>query len=400
MFDKAVSAQQAIERGTSKLYQAGSEGVLAPSAAESSTQNTADEKPISDLSVDVDDFIKQFSASSPAKHAAKSASKPQPARKQSDEDISSLMSDYVKIMNDQEEDDEAPKRFYRRKKEKKKLLSEIEEEAKQEQKSAEEETQEPSDLTLEQPQDEAPSQEPQSEPDDALPDLQEADEVEEAKQPKAKKGGARVFARVLLSIILAVCIVFSLATASLSTVLNVNTGKEALGELYFFTSSHQFSDIGIESGDLVICRKQTTVDDEMHAVYIDLESKTFSFGIKNGAKTDGEGNIIYIIGGNEIDRNSVLGTVEKTIPMLGKVIGVVYANYTLILAALVALCILLLVLIVFALKNKDKKKAAAQISSDGEAQNEEAAEAQIDEETEDEDAPDDDESGNLFSELK
>ena len=63
MYDKALSAQRAIKRGTSKINENNSSTFfddVIKEAELSVTKNTA-EKPIADLSGAVDDFIKHFS---------------------------------------------------------------------------------------------------------------------------------------------------------------------------------------------------------------------------------------------------------------------------------------------------------------------------------------------------
>ena len=127
MYDKAISAQQAIKRGTSKINQSSSsansfEDVINNAENSFAKKLPENEKPITDLSDAVDDFIKHFS-DAPQKKAAPSAvptgvpayqrpvqhtQKTQPApfqnvvgspnppivsRKQSDEDMATLMSD-------------------------------------------------------------------------------------------------------------------------------------------------------------------------------------------------------------------------------------------------------------------------------------------------------------------
>ena len=60
---------------------------------------------------------------------------------------------------------------------------------------------------------------------------------------------------------------------------------------------------------------------------IDLENKTFSFGIKDGSITNGNGDIIYLIGDNEIERDDVLGTVYKTVPLMGDIVTIIYDHH-------------------------------------------------------------------------
>lgn len=507
MYDKALSAQRAIKRGTSKINETNtSESFFDDIIKEAElTLEKEPEKPIADLSVAVDDFIKHFSdaekkneessatrvalpkAKAPDTHKPveapkiKAEKKPEPvvatpspaiARKQSGEHISNLMSDYIKIMNDQDDSDEDEPRqrksFLSRKKEKKlnskeafkeedgqelsqeptytPLSEELKEEvfpfenpvsdeeltekeeapsvaseeafnafsamnktkesfhneiAKEEPLDAEAEAEEAEELfeeaEAEEAQEEAEAEEAQEkaealeETEDMFDDLsshsdeedsdeetsEEDDEKEQDEEtPVYSKGknALRATARVFLSIICAATLVLSLFCASLSTVFNINTGKEVFGKYYFFTSSHDFAVSGVNAGDLVICEKQSTVSDDETAVYIDLENRTFSFGLKDGSITNSDGDVVYLIGDNEVMRDDVLGTVYKTVPALGDVITLVYEYYVPVIAALVGVTVVLLLVVIFALKKRRFEETDEEEESEEDAQ-EEAEEA-------------------------
>lgn len=521
MYDKALSAQRAIKRGTSKINESSSSNFFDDVIKEAEqTVTKQQEKPIADLSVAVDDFIKHFTQPNNEQSVSKAdnniqktapiqkqaaqklqpekksapitVSVPTPAtptisRKQSSEHISSLMSDYIKIMNDQDEpedEERKPRRsFLSRKKDKKLSQKGTFKDEATEDENAEKEDEMLEDASL-QPQglqsltDEDDAFEeikeavvPFEKDDETVPEQEdipsiageeafnafsamsekkedfykEAEEVytpdedevfedfsslskeaqeetaleeneeknvsneadekykdEDSKKEeptedlekisfkenkpdgKKNKNALRITLRAFLSLICLLTVSFSVLCACLSTVFNVNTGKEAFGEYYFFTSSHAFEDASVKANDLVICKKQATVTDGESAVYIDLENRTFSFGVKDGSKLSGDDDIIYVISGNEVDRNDVLGVVYKTIPSLGKTITVIYNYYVAIIVCLTIISAALLLIIIFVLK---KKPSVAEISLSGEVdlsdEDEEDEDAEIDEESED-----------------
>lgn len=516
MYDKALSAQRAIKRGTSKINETNSSDSFFDDVikeAELAVQKEP-EKRIADLSVAVDDFIKHFSepkneAKSPvvstevqskakpaeaskAKEAPKiktekkaaivAAPSPEIARKQSGEHISSLMSDYIKIMNDQDDSDEDEPRqrksFLARKKDKKAISKEAfkEEEKEEEDNIFDEPSYTPlsdemkedvfpfenSSVSFDELSEEKPSaaseeafnafsamsrkketfhkeivtEEPAAEeiaevetteeaPDfseaeeteavfddlssntEAMDDAEEESEAEDEEyteedfeeefeqRPYSKgKNALRVITRVLLSVILVCTVLLSLCCASLSTVFNVNTGKEVFGQYYFFTSSHDFDASGVKAGDMVICKAQSTVSDDETAVYIDLENRTFSFGVKDGSITNGEGDIIYLIGDNEVLRDDVLGVVHKTVPTLGDVVMLVYEHYVAVISVLVSVSAILLLVIIFALK-KRRAESEEYFEDEEEYEQEDAEEAAEENEAEAEEDADSD----IFAQL-
>ena len=109
-------------------------------------------------------------------------------------------------------------------------------------------------------------------------------------------------------------------------------------------------------------------------MYIDLENRTFSFGLKDGSITNSDGDVVYLIGDNEVMRDDVLGTVYKTVPALGDVITLVYEYYVPVIAALVGVTVVLLLVVIFALKKRRFEETDEEEESEEDAQ-EEAEEA-------------------------
>lgn len=553
MYDKALSAQRAIKRGTSKIDETTSSDSFFDDVIKEAelTVSKEPEKRIADLSVAVDDFIKHFSepeskkVETPSAHSVAERAKtrepvkapeikaekkastiiatPSPAiaRKQSGEHISSLMSDYIKIMNDQDDSDDEPrhrKSFLSRKKEKKpavkesfaeevkseeeifqepeyipltdemeeevfaskeesapsaaseeafnafsamskkketfyketvtvkeevdessatdseesfpeeiiedtaetsdKLTEEVSEEQTRDFSDLEEETENDLDDTADNSENEDSDEDEEKNFDELSSYSEEAEENEDSNDEDDEDDGevdeeefesdvpshskakntVRIISRVFLSMICVLTVLSSLFAASLSTVFNVNTGKEVFGKYYFFTSSHDFFASGVKAGDLVVCEKKTAVSDDETAVYIDLENKTFSFGVKDGSITGDNGDILYLIDGNEVDREDVLGTIYETVPVLGDIVVIIYEHYFALIITLVSVSAILLFIIIFALR---RKKAEAEDEYDDEfEETEEEPETEEDSSSsEKEDNSEEDFNTDIFAEL-
>lgn len=481
-YDSEMKVTRAIKRETSRLSQS------APSVADVFSEPKPEEtnnelmgasdsdnpKKIEDLSFAVEDFIKQISGQNPSDvrkstfeskhdsptpvaptperpaqpishkeeptHTASASENqfvpgvrtpiatqtiPDPSKGRSEDDFSSLMSDYVRIMNDL--DDETPKKkgFMSRKKNKKKALqkefaAEVENESSEEdllsqadeqhQTSQNNDQSDDSDTISEEIYEETEKDESSVESsfeendnssdndndddyygsfadlfeedceadDKSDENLDEAAFEEEKEQkpkrskekkakksktdakadkPKGKHNGARIFFRVIFSLILVVSTLSTLAVGSTGIVFHINEGVCAPGNIYLFTASRDFEQTEVNSGDLVVCKAKNSADDGQSVVYVDRENKTFSFGVKNGSITGSDGEIYYIIDDNTIMRENVLGSVDKTIPTAGKIIGIIYSYYIFILVALLVLSIALFLIVTVALRNRNKLTA-------------------------------------------
>lgn len=417
MYDKTLSAEQAIKKGTSKLET--ESGVKVEPVPEINIptdvpvvpdiiKDSATDKEIEDLSFAVDDFIRHFSGE-PAKPAPTSYGKPiirqqsqhkpnaqviqkelQASTIPEEGDLSGLMNEYIKIMNDEEEEPKLGKMFSRlKKKDRKKSHNIIEEsEADKAEDLPEIQTEQ---IPLNESQPEAESQDesfyttetydtsdaPTFEQNenqygltsDEVPDnanqeqnlyttLERNEEAGKNKKTSTRSSAGRITARVILSILFAISLAATVAVASMNLVLNINTGKTALGDYYFFTTRYSSEDAGVESGDLIICKSSTYLSDGDKAVYIYTNEftsqKEFSFGVKNGGTTDDYGKTLYNIGAQQIAREDALGTIEKTVPKAGKIVDIIFANYLLFVIFLAAITIVLFVLITLVLRNKEK----------------------------------------------
>ncbi|MCM1364479.1 MAG: hypothetical protein NC215_05815 [Ruminococcus sp.] len=437
MYDKTLSAEQAIKKGTTKLQ--AESGVTVTDEPVSQVQmpdipevpdiitDTSATREIEDLSFAVDDFIRHFSGE-PAKPAAPSQpaapsyprtpTRPQPqhtpnAQKIQKElqasviteegDLSGLMNDYIKIMNDEDDEPKFPRRGSRHKKKSRKKGGIFTEESTPVSNDSEEEV-----INIE-PTVSAPVEEPLPEPtpvtehqtepqlsqDNETPDygdytparvvyeeeqpeivddsaddenltaiFDKIDEEDEYEEEKAHSSAGRIAIRTILSIVFVICFIATAAIASLTLVFNVNSGEKALGDYYFFTAAYDYEDVNVASGDLVICKSAPLIDGNSAAyLYQDTvdSPQMVSFGIKNGGiPPEDDGTVSYLIGNRQVNRTDVLGRIYKTVPHAGEIIDIILGHYVIYIAALALLTIILFILITIVLRNKEKESIRAQ----------------------------------------
>ncbi|MCM1544188.1 MAG: hypothetical protein NC110_02710 [Ruminococcus sp.] len=470
MYDKTLSAEQAIKKGTTKLKNESGVSVDPVESVKVTDiptvpdiiKDSATDKEIEDLSFAVDNFIRHFSGE-PAKPAAPAPSYPKtPIRPQNQHkpnaqmiqkelnastipeegDLSGLMNEYIKIMNDEDDEPLFGKRSRHRKKDRKKSHSTIEEAPAQAEAQPEPEAEiqlsespsvqpEPQQPAIEVPiQEEAvrssdeeeayaptyydydydeaeeaakraerkaakkaekearkaakkaakkaseqatieehvPVEEPTVAEEVQEENLEAAfekfEEEDETEEVQARSSTGRIVLRTILSIIFVICLAVTAVVASMNLVLNINTGKKAPGDFYFFTASYDYEDADIKANDFIICKSSTYLIDGAKAafIYTDTEDsqKKVAFGVKNGGMTDDDGNVVYLIGNQQIARGDALGTIEKTFPSIGKIVDIIFDYYLIFIVALAALTILLFILVTLVLRNKDKAIIKAQ----------------------------------------
>ncbi|MGN0469273.1 MAG: hypothetical protein ACI4GY_11170 [Acutalibacteraceae bacterium] len=217
-----------------------------------------------------------------------------------------------------------------------------------------------------------PDEEPESE-QEVVKVKAESKKRKKKKTKKAEKtnnSSGKKAVKVLLSIVLVLCVIATAAVGSINIVFHVNEAIEGPMNSYYFTSDRTFSSVGVNAGDLVICSSALSQSGTENVVYVDRETQSFTFGVKGSTVTAEDGNDYCIINGKAIAKDNVVGAVKKTVPMVGTVISLIYANYTVILLALFAVCVVLFLIITLALKNK---VTAEQISQDNLEEQQEAS---------------------------
>lgn len=176
----------------------------------------------------------------------------------------------------------------------------------------------------------------------------------EKSKKKTKGGKGRVVLRTLLSLMLAAVIAVTAAVASLVLVLKVNTGNLVFDQYYFVTTTADFEEAHLKAGDLVICEANESIADNRFVLCVDRSAGSFFFGKKNGGMVDAQGNIMYLIDGQNIYKDSVLGSVKRSFGHVGAVIDLIFRYYIPVLAALLVAAIGLILIVAIALRNKNK----------------------------------------------
>lgn len=199
------------------------------------------------------------------------------------------------------------------------------------------------------------------------PQKEKAPKVKKEKEPKERKPKVKkeklkqnigtIILRTVLSIVLILGIAATAAINSTVLLLNVNKAAPAFNGNYYFTSQSGSEQLGIDAGDLIVCTPVNSAKQDMILVYVDRENQKYTFGKSSGAVTVNNGDIYYIVDGGAIAKEDVLGEVSKTVPSIGKVVGLLYKNnnFTVTNSVLFAVCIVLIILVFFALRPKKKK---------------------------------------------
>lgn len=391
-YDQAMSADIAIKKGVSGIkgsenQQKGNGAAAKPEPydmeAESLVRKVASPKGVEDISGAVDDFIRHLNKeyapeTSAERPQPKSASVPQrPAPKKPtavepepmNDERSELLDNYMKVMTDQYEDDEEfskrPSGGHHKKKGRKR----------RKEKSANPVSEQPPvipDRSEPLPLPEVDynhadymmknagplPEEPQNgEADMSFENLGSAfDRLDEQSAAKTNSGKnkSRIVLRTLCSLLLAAVIVATAAVASLVLVLKVNTGSIAFDKYYFVTTSASFEEANLKSGDLVVCEAEETTEDERYVLCVDRNAGSFFFGKKNGELIDDAGNKLYMVDGQTIYKDNILGSVKRSFGHIGSVIDFVFRFYLPILGSLLILAVGLILIVAVVLRNKNK----------------------------------------------
>ena len=173
--------------------------------------------------------------------------------------------------------------------------------------------------------------------------------------PKNKKG--LVAGRVILSIILSLLCVSTVAVAALNLVLGVNTGREVFGGKYIFTAESDYPGADILSGDLVITDSRYAEDGEVFA-YINYTQQCFMFGKRSGSIVNDSSDVLFIAENNGervlVLRDDTKGVVESVYPSIGAVVSLCTNYFIPLLAVMLVLGLVIVLLLAFVFKDKEK----------------------------------------------
>ncbi len=186
------------------------------------------------------------------------------------------------------------------------------------------------------------------EPFERIPDGSEDFAFGAAPEPRLSR--AAVAGKVILSVLLVLTLFATVLTGV--GVFSVNSERALPGGILTFCATNPYESAEIKSNDFIICKKRDYVNDGERVIYINRELRSFSFGVKDGEKTDSEGNVYYEVSSETVEKNNVLGVVVKTVPKLGKFVRIVIENYLFVLLGLVALAIALTLVICLAFRKR------------------------------------------------
>lgn len=267
------------------------------------------------------------------------------------------------LFEDEQLPEEKPKKKKKNKKSKKQLKKE--KRAQKALEASQKEQDENPVLSSQPEEDEAFEQPVQSfddepeEEDELQSDFAEAldDSLKEQKEPSKKelkrenKKGIRVF----VGIIFVLCVLATAAVSSLSAVFHVNKAVPGPMGVYCFTSSSDYSNVGVYAGDFVVCKPISSDSAQEAVAIVDKENNKFSFGIKNETVEAEDGKTYCIIDGQAVEKSNVAGKIALTVPKLGTITDIVFSSFASVVVSLFVLCVVLLLLLVFLSKGSGKK---------------------------------------------
>ncbi len=204
---------------------------------------------------------------------------------------------------------------------------------------------------------------------------QEEQTDEETSLPeKRKKSGA--VSKIFLSLSLIILIACCALTASLGSVIGVNTGK-VFGEKYrAFTAEQDFVYCGVSAGDLVISEDVYAEEDD-NFVYVNHEAQRFVLGKHVGSTYSITGDVLFIAenegGRTLVAREDTLGVITATYEGIGGIIGIISENYIAITAVLLVLCLAVLLALIIPRSKSGSSKKASELKEEASAEYEEDA---------------------------
>ena len=205
----------------------------------------------------------------------------------------------------------------------------------------------------------APSAAPQETPDVLQDEADDEDfdlaSLDLQQEVVIRPSKVKVFFKILVALLMIVSLLATAAVGMMKLVLNINTGKSAFGDYYFFAVSNDYANVNIRGGDLILAKRKLPVELGETAVYVDPNTRSFSFGRNEASSPDPEiyNALIYNLSGIAVREENVLGVVEKTIPQGGIVVRMVLNDfYTYLGACAGAFLFLLLIRVIFLRKKR------------------------------------------------
>lgn len=182
---------------------------------------------------------------------------------------------------------------------------------------------------------------------------EEASDSAELEAKKSYAGKNIILALLLLVLVLAT------AVSAVKAFAGINSDTPAFEKYHLYSADEKFIQGGIKKGDLVVVLHESVE-----------EGKTFAYKKGDGqygfATLDGLLNEDTIIADNDgqksiVFRNTVRGTIYKTIPVIGTFAAMIASNYLYIIGGLLLLAAILILVLVLAFRDKKKKKAPKKV---------------------------------------
>ena len=206
---------------------------------------------------------------------------------------------------------------------------------------------------------EEPAGEPEELPEEAEApqdeDEYDLDAMDLQQEVVIRSSKLKIFFKVLVTLLIVLSLVATAAVGA-TRLLNINSGKSAVGDYYFFTiKDNDYPAVDIHKGDLVLAKHKRPLDVGDKVVFVQPEMQSFSFGKVDASSDDPDAYnaLIYNISGLVVRENDVCGEVQKTIPNGGQIVRKILDNYN--KALLICVCVfagLLLIRVIFLRKKR------------------------------------------------
>ncbi len=179
---------------------------------------------------------------------------------------------------------------------------------------------------------------------EAYPD----EDVQPEKPVKAEKSKGAA-AQTAVMAILFVVLILSILTASVQTVLGVNTGRNLFG-LRFYTVSESYTDVPVENGQFVVTKEKEIFPEDVF-VYENREG-SYTFAVCQSRLN--EESVVALSGGEKAVAfdGDLRGTVLFAVPVLGIIISLISSNFVPVIGVLLFAVFALVLVLAFAFKDK------------------------------------------------
>lgn len=182
------------------------------------------------------------------------------------------------------------------------------------------------------------------------------DEEDNYEEPPVKEKKGRVALQLVLIISLLLTLVAALGTTLLNVVFKINTGEAFSDKYYVYTVNKDDAVLNLTKGDLVLAVEETAGENDIVAYY-NSDVKAFDFAVKRAEIGE---DVIFAENGASngpinIFNSHVRGKIVKIYPSIGSIVGVISANFALVLAVLMAVALVLILILAFAFGRGKKK---------------------------------------------